>query len=220
MIENLPPVTNVTLEKRVYNELLRAIVFGKLKPGTKITLTELADQFGVSQMPVRQALKSLEAKKLVHIQKNRRLIIKDLSTNDLDEIFRIRIVLEQMAAEEAVKKCSVETIRRVRKVLNEMNGTEGIEEYIKKNQEFHYTIYKCAGKPVLFEVIQDLWYRVSHYMYLYLIIENVKPHDAYHEKILKGMEDRDAETVARWLKIDLEKAAEELRIQLVKRSVE
>ena len=219
MTDILPPVTNLTLEKRVYKELLQAIIIGKLKPGSQVTIAELAHQLGVSLMPVRQALKALEAKNLIYIQKNRRLIIRDLSIDDLYEIFQMRIVLEQMAAKEAVKNCSTKTIQKLKHLLKEMNETDDIEVYIMKNQDFHHTIYKSANKPILFKVIQDLWFLISPYMYLYLIIETVKQHDPFHEKMVQGMQNRDFETVAKWLKRDLKKAAEELRYKLLQRSL-
>jgi hypothetical protein len=56
-------------------------------------------------------------------------------------------------------------------------------------------------------------------MYLYLIVETVKQHDQFHEKIVQGMQSRDFKTVTRWLKIDLEKAVEELRYKLLQRSI-
>lgn len=219
MTNALTSVTNMTLEKRVYNELLQAIVFGKLKPGSQVTITELAHQLGVSLMPVRQALKTLEAKNLIHIQKNRRMVIRDLSIDDLDEIFQMRIVLEQIAAAEAVKNCSAETIQKLERLLKEMNETDDREVYLMKNQDFHHTIYKSANKPILFKVIQDLWFCISPYMYLYLMRETVKVHDPFHEKLVQGMHNRDSDAVTKWLKLDLLKAAEELRDQLLQRSI-
>ena len=90
VLDQLKSVKHLTLEKRVYREILQAIVSGKLSPGSSVTITELAVGLNVSLMPVRTALKALEAKNLIHIQKNRRLIIRKLSLEDLQELFEIR----------------------------------------------------------------------------------------------------------------------------------
>ncbi len=109
MLDQLNSVKHSTLEKKVYSEILQAIVSGKLSPGSSVTITELAEGLNVSLMPVRTALKALEAKNLIHIQKNRRLTIRNLSIENLKELFEIRIKLEVAAAQEAAS-----TVRRKR----------------------------------------------------------------------------------------------------------
>ncbi|MEW5814647.1 MAG: GntR family transcriptional regulator [Spirochaetota bacterium] len=213
VLNNLNSVKHLTLEKRVYREILRGIISGKLTPGTSVTITELAEQLGVSLMPVRQALKTLEAKNLIHIQKNRRLIIRKLSIDDLNELFEIRMKLEHDAALNAARNCTEQTVERLKTLLAEMKDCNDTELYLEKNREFHHTIYQSAGKPILFEIIEDLWHRVSPYMYLYLK-RDVNNHDLYHEGILKGMRNRNPQEVCKWLKIDLKKAAQELADQL------
>ncbi len=217
VLDDLTSVNHVTLEKTVYRKILEGIISGKLPPGTQITITQLADQLGVSLMPVRQALRALEAKNLVTIKKNRRLVIRKLSPDDLNELLEIRLHLERMAAEKAAKNCSNETIRELERLLDEMKTAKDREVYLEKNKEFHHTIYRTANQPILLEIIQDLWSRISPYYFTYLIEGDVTEHDPYHEGMLRGMRKRDPRAVCKWLTIDLKKAAKDLTKQLMTR---
>lgn len=214
-VDDLSSLNHLTLEKRAYREILKGIISGKLWPGTQITITQLAEQLGVSLMPVRQALRALEAKNLISMKTNRRLIIRKLSADDLNELLHIRLKLECMAAEQAAENCTDEMIQRLEQLLDEMNETEDREAYLEKNKEFHHTIYRCANRPILLEVIEDLWSRISPYYFIYLIEFDVTRHTPYHEGMIKGMRQKNPEEVCKWLTTDLTKAAEELTEQLI-----
>lgn len=207
---NLGSVDVLTLKEKVYKRLLDGIVSGKLPPGTQITIGQLADQFGVSLMPVREALRKLEAGNFISIQKNRRIMIKELSANDLNELLEIRLNLELMAAKKAVKNLTDETIKHLERLMDEVKAAKDPEEFLEKNKEFHHTIYRNANMPILQETIQHLWWRLSPYLHIYVNetpnYKVLKIH--YHEGILQGVRERNPKKVCKWLALDLKKAAE------------
>ena len=213
MLDQLNSVKHSTLERQVYVEILQAIVSGKLSPGSSVTITELAKGLNVSLMPVRTALKALEAKNLIHIRKNRRLTIRRLSLENLQELFEIRIKLEVAAAKEAARHCPPETLKRLERTLQEMGACQDRELYLEKNLEFHRAVYQSADKPILCEIIDDLWHRISPYMYLYLKID-VHSHDPFHEGLLAALRQGDPEQAGRWLEADLSNSARELAERL------
>ncbi len=213
MLDRLNTVKHSTLEKQVYSEILQAIVSGRLSPGSSVTITELAQGLNVSLMPVRTALKALEAKNLIHIQKNRRLTIRKLSIDDLEELFQIRIKLEVAAAQEAARHCPPETLGNLERLLREMKTCQDRELYLEKNLAFHRAVYQSAGKPILFEIIDDLWHRISPYMYLYMKID-VHTHDPFHEGLVAAMREGDPQKAAEWLEADLSSSARELAERL------
>jgi DNA-binding GntR family transcriptional regulator len=213
VLDQLNSVKHSTLEKQVYSEILQAIVSGRLSPGSSVTITELAEGLNVSLMPVRTALKALEAKNLIHIQKNRRLTIRKLSRENLEELFEIRIMLEVAAAREAAGRCPPETLELLERTLKEMKACQDGELYLEKNREFHRAVYQSAGKPILCEIIDDLWHRISPYMYLYLKID-VHNHDPFHEGLLAALRQGDPKQAARWLESDLSSSARELAERL------
>ena len=219
MLDQLNSVKHSTLEKKVYSEILQAIVSGKLSPGSSVTITELAEGLNVSLMPVRTALKALEAKNLIHIQKNRRLTIRNLSIENLKELFEIRIKLEVAAAQEAAKHCPPETLESLERTLGEMKACQDRELYLEKNLEFHRAVYQSAEKPILCEIIDDLWHRISPYMYLYLKID-VHTHDPFHEGLLTALREANPQEAGRWLECDLSSSARELAERLQQRPAE
>jgi DNA-binding GntR family transcriptional regulator len=213
VLDQLNTVKHSTLERQVYSEILQAIVSGRLSPGSSVTITELAEGLNVSLMPVRTALKALEAKNLIQIQKNRRLTIRKLSIQDLQELFEIRIKLEVAAAQEAARRCPPETLAFLERALGEMKDCQDRELYLERNLAFHRAVYQSAGKPILCEIIDDLWHRISPYMYLYLKID-VHSHDPFHEGLAAALRAGDPEQAGRWLETDLSNSARELAERL------
>jgi DNA-binding GntR family transcriptional regulator len=197
------------LKDAVYEKIVGCITSGKLSPGTPITISQLSEQFGVSLMPVREALRKLEAGNLISIQKNRRIIIKELTKADLNELLKIRLNLECMAAREALKNVNSLMISKLERILEEMKSAKNLEEYFEKNKQFHFTIYKNAKMPILQEIIDNLWRRVSPYIHIYVSTSPVYKSSKlrYHKEILKAIKVKDSKMICKWLKLDLNRAA-------------
>ena len=88
-----------TLRQKVYEQLKEKMTTAEILPGEQISLRELAKSLGVSLMPVREALWQLESEKVVVIESNRRMWVNSLSPQEVDEISKIRAMLETMAGE-------------------------------------------------------------------------------------------------------------------------
>jgi DNA-binding GntR family transcriptional regulator len=206
---NLGPVESLSLKERVYTKLLHAIVSGRLLPGTQVTTAQLAEEFHVSLMPVREALRKLEAGNLISIQKNRRIVVKELSADDMNELLQIRLNLELMATRKAMRNCTDELIGELERLMEEIKNSENSVDFLEKNKLFHHTLYREANMPILQAIIEDLWLRVSPYFHIFVSetpnYKNLKIH--YHEGILQGVKKRDSKMVCRWLALDLKKAA-------------
>ncbi len=206
----LKPVRSATLQDSVYQELFQAIVSSRLKPGERIVLETVAKQLEVSIMPVREAIRKLEAGNLVTVQ-NRRIIVNELSLKNVKDILKVRLVLECYAAAEAAKVRCQKTVRRLEELFEEMERTDDIEAYLKANREFHNTIYRECDNPILQEVIDSLWERYSPYLHILLDNRiNWKHPDIAqrHEGMLKAMREQDPKAIRRWVEMDLSEAAE------------
>ena len=117
----LRPVDAVTLKDSVYKELFRAIVSGRLPPGKRLVLDPLAKQLGVSIMPVREAIRKLEAGKLVTVR-NRKITVNVLSAKNVRDILKVRLILEGQAASEGARLGQEETAHRLQGIIDG-NGT-------------------------------------------------------------------------------------------------
>ena len=131
-------------------ELLRAyITSGRIPPGTKLAERELADLLGVSRMPARDALMDLEREGLVVSRPNGRYVI-ELHSQDIEQLFEIRLVLERLAVSAAAAHHSEENCAALRANLAEMaaaiarNDRDG---YVRADLEAHQLIWHQANNP-------------------------------------------------------------------------
>jgi len=109
-----------TLQNIVTDNLRSAILSGQLGPGDRLQHDDIARQFGVSRMPVREALRVLHSEGLVELRPHRGAVVVDLRPEDVAEIFEIRAMLEAQAAELAAPNLTDATIERMRGLLAEM----------------------------------------------------------------------------------------------------
>jgi DNA-binding GntR family transcriptional regulator len=209
----LRPVRSVTLQDSVYEQLLASIISGEMRPGEKINLAEVARQMGVSSQPVREALRRLEAHNFVHVEPNRRMAVTQRSASELRELLEIRLILEGHAAFKAARNQTPEDLARLEAAMELLGEVETEEEYLKANTEFHFSLYRSARSPQLLEIIETLWHRVSPYLYILIKTQTIRDRDIdvrNHQGIIEGFRNKDAPAVRRWLKKDLNVAAEML----------
>jgi DNA-binding GntR family transcriptional regulator len=207
-------VNHKTIQQMVYSRLLEDIVHGHFLPGAQLTITQLAKRFGVSPIPVREAIKRLEADKLVCTQNNRRIEINELSAKEFDEIRQIRLKLECYAARKAAKLRSEEAVPKLESLLEGMRRAKSLKVYLEKNYKFHHTIYEQSNMPILSEMIRDLWSRISLYFHIYLDYLNGSPHYKIsipnHEGMLKAVKERNWQKISIWVAADINNSADQI----------
>ena len=214
---DIKPIQSLRLQDSVYEELLKAILSGRISPGEMITLEGLAKLMDVSVMPVRVALQKLEAGGFVTIGKNRRIQVTELTPENLLEIQNIRLMLECYAAEKACRKRSEKSLKRLEELYHVCIEAEDEEVYLLVNREFHMTIYSEANMPILMEVIESLWNRFSPYLHILLRNErDFKAGDFHtsHQGMLEAMRNRNPKAMRKWVRTDLGKAAKLVKQRL------
>ena len=215
-MEVLRPVESVTLQERVYRELANAIVSGRIPPGEKLVTERIAEQLQVSHMPVREALHRLEARGFLVAHKKRGYVLRELSKENLREITQIRLFLEPLAAEASCLKMGERMRDRLKRLHEgcERAAREGdMDEFLRLNKQFHFTIYRGAGMPILQELVGHLWDRISPY--LSILCRGALNFDSVascqnHWGMIEGMKRRDAKGVSEWVRRDVMAGAEAL----------
>lgn len=152
------------LHERVYNELRAALMTGQLVPGQSVTVRALADAFGTSAMPVREALRRLAAEQALQILPNRSVIVPRMTREKIEDLCSVRVVVEGMAAERAAAHITAAELDRLATLLDEMCANAkfgGMRGYLGQNQDFHFTIYGAARSPVLLPIIESLWLQIG-----------------------------------------------------------
>ncbi len=127
---------------RVRDLLEEAILEGDLKPGERLRAEALAQRFGTSRTPVREALLQLEAQGLVDVEPNRGAVVRTFDRDDLQDLYELRALLEPHAAALAATRISEADIERLEALCED-------EDQIVANEAFHRIILEAAQSPRL-----------------------------------------------------------------------
>lgn len=208
-LEALPNIDRRTLDERVYDQLRDAIMGGDFRPGQVVTLRGLAEAFGTSLMPVRNAISRLTMENALVALPNRSISLPRLTVAEFEEMTDIRVSLESLATRRATTRISEGEIDRIA-VLNDRMAKADAAEYFRLNREFHFSIYAAAERPVLFRLIQGAWLRIGP------LLNSLDAHatdlsSAKHDWTISALRRRDPEDAAASIETDLRSAAHVLR---------
>lgn len=183
-----------TLAAAASETIRRQILAGQLAPGTKINQARLAQNLGISLVPLREALRKLEAEGLVRIVPHRGAFVTPISRDELEDLYAIRVLLEGMATRAAVSRMTGEDLTQLARLLSEMEQETPKEDYadlLQLNREYHLTIYQASGRHFLCELIESLWEKSARYraLYVYLPGRSVQALEE-HREIFRGLQNR------------------------------
>ena len=140
----------------VSDSLRRSILNGDLVGGTRLSLAEIASTFDVSTTPVREALRELSFEGLVRIDNYRGGSVTAVTKAEVEEIVKIRQVLEPMAAREAVDGMTTEILDQAKVILDEMAASDSWDVWVQGNRAFHRKIYDASSSRRLVSLIKSL----------------------------------------------------------------
>ncbi|MFF8355596.1 GntR family transcriptional regulator [Streptomyces chartreusis] len=182
------------IRERVLATLRQDIIAGRLLPGDRLVERELADRFGVSRVPVREAIRALVAEGFVHFETPRRTVVRRLSPADVKELFELREALEVYAAGLAASRATPEDLADLRELLRAAaSATEAgdAEKITDVNTRFHDRILAMAGNSLLTSVMEPVdgrlrWLTRQNEEWPQLLTE----HQDLYEAIASGDPDR------------------------------
>ena len=162
------PIRKQSLQKMVRETLRQAILEREIQPGEQLNIRKLAEKLEVSTMPVREALRELEAEGMISFHSNKRILANQLSLDDLYEIYAIRIPLEEIALVKYLDRQDRTGLKRLEE-LHRMMSKPRISgtEWFKLNRAFHMKLHEQAGSPRLFQILQGLWNSTGPYLRLF-----------------------------------------------------
>ena len=152
-----------TKSEWVYEQLRRRILGGGYKPDDRLRLTELAREFNMSEMPVREALRMLQRDGLIEMHSHRGASVANLSWSRAAEIVSVRMHLEVMAVREAANGHDKFSLAELNKILDRMDrdlAAGSAARFSAGNREFHRRLYERGPNAVLKQEIEELWDRV------------------------------------------------------------
>ncbi len=208
-------IVSKTKNVAVYNKLRQGIIKGKLKPGQKVVMAELAKAFGLSETPVREAIRRLESEGYIDFTPHMGAIVTKIDEGELVEIYLIRIALEALATRLAIPHITDKDIEFLNKKNHEMEIAIQQNKYeilAGINKLFHLRIYKAAPFPRLYKMICDLWDTFERWPSVFSYVpERAVAAVEEHKKIIQALRAKDMDQADHLIKEQKERTMEALQ---------
>lgn len=198
--------------------LREAILGGHLAGGTPLRQEELAACFAVSRMPVREALRQLEAQALVDFAPHKGAVVTDISAADAADHYAIRAALEPAALRLSIPHLTAEDFTRAEGLIAEMDGEADIARLGDLNRRFHLTLYARAGRPRLLALVEQHLAAADRYLRFHFAALG-RDHMAQdeHAALLAAARARDTEAASRIAAAHVETAARNIEAFFARR---
>lgn len=217
-IEDVPfkisPVERETFQKQSYRKLREALMKGRFLPGNTVSLRGLARELGTSPMPIREAVRHLVAEKALELRENRTFSVPVMTRAKLNELRKVRLILEGAVAGEAGKNISEEELIELQGLQDEMKSAIArgdSKRYLTKNQDFHFLLYRSAGMAIAVDIIETLWLQIGPSFNFLLLAKQPGKRSrtdasfltTHHDAILAALQERRPAAVRRALEQDI-----------------
>lgn len=197
-----------TAEEVAVAAIRQAILAGVYPPGAKLRQEELAEALGISRIPVRAALRQLDAQGLVIFAPHRGASVKALEPGNIDEIYRLRIILETFALREAVDRIDAEQLAELSDLADELDVHPEGPAWLELRQEFYRKLYSVAGTDRTSALITKLRSDVGRY---WLSLKVVHQKGSEHRMIIDAIRSGHPASAERWLADHLSRVSHELQ---------
>lgn len=197
---------HLTLQEQVYQRLRLDIMTGRFIPGKSVTIRGLAEELGTSPMPVREALRRLVAERALELLPNRRVAVPEMTAEKYRELADARVALEPLAARRALGHLDGKMLERLRFIDSEVDEgirLDDVELYLRKNMEFHFTLYRAGTSQVIMPLIESLWLQMGPFLYLAQKRKGLGTVEDQHHAALRAVEAGDEDALSEAIRLDI-----------------
>ena len=192
-----------TKQEIIYETIREAIQIGRYAPGHHLVADDLAQEFGTSRMPVREALQRLENAGLVSITPHRGAVVSELSEQEIVEVYHIRAVLEGLAARLAAPHLGPADYDRLNVLIDDMASTGAaqpdLDQLLRGNRDFHEIIWQAAQAPRLHELLENLYDASRRFRNISILLAGrLEQIVQEHRRIVQALAAGDPATAARF----------------------
>lgn len=191
-----------TAEDRAAGVLRHAISSGILAPGERLPQESLARLLDVSRMPIRAALRQLEAEGLVELRPHRGATVRALAANELADLYEMRILVETFALRRTVRAIDDEQIERLEWLVADLDSSTDPEASLRARHDFSRELYSIGNSARVVNTIMQFHAEVSRYTR-----DLDDPRSTAHAELLDRIRLRDADLAAAWLESHLRHVA-------------
>jgi DNA-binding GntR family transcriptional regulator len=204
-----------SLTDQVYEHLSSSIIEGRIKPGQKLVENDLSKQFNISRAPLRECFRILESEGLVIINPRRGVFVRNLTREDLEDVFPVRTALESLAGRLAVPNINekqIETFNDLIVKMEESLQKKDVKSFLHFNSAFHSVFIKASNNQVLERTLKNLgkgiWLRIA-FLY-YQTPSEIDFSNKMHKEIVEAFQKKDAISVQRLIEEHIEHAKHQL----------
>jgi DNA-binding GntR family transcriptional regulator len=188
-----------TLVDIAANHVRGAILSGELQPGEPVRIRELQDQLGISHIPIREAIRQLEAEGLVITPPRRVPLVAGVSTEEFHAIYALRRLIELPTAREARRIATAEDDARVRAAFADYERIASdttTSEYWRRHEDLHWSLIAAAANPWTRRVLDPLWRGAERYVRLFVTYATPDETLELHRRLVEAYELADPDAVA------------------------
>lgn len=211
-----------TAQSRAVDALRAAILEGELRPGQRVSQEAWAARVGVSLIPIREALGTLAGEGLVTYRPRRGYAVTELDLGDLEEVYRLRRLLETDALLRGVPHATdadVDGLRTAARACSEAALRGDVVAQLAANRGFHDILHRLVGSTPLVRLIDQLWDTTEAYRALYYALPGeAREADAAHAALIEAVVARDGVRAAAVQDAHRTRALEALRIAFTRRA--
>jgi len=206
---------SASVQEATYQQLRHWLTLGRVLPGQRLKIHDLANTLQVGAMPVRAALARLVGEGALKNTPNAGVMVPRLSRAEFDDVLATRLLLEGEAAERGARALTPEQRQSAEQLVHDMGravAEQRRSDYLDANEAFHLLLYRAAASPLLLELIDTVWMRIGP-------LSNRLDEDAHvwssmndaHEEVLRALRRDDSAGVRRAIEKDLFCAGQYLR---------
>jgi DNA-binding GntR family transcriptional regulator len=188
---------HLTLRERILETIRDDIMRGLLKPGERVAEPELADRFGISRTPIREAFRQLESEGYLTVIPRKGAVVVSFSERDVEEFYAIKSILEGYAARMAAVKLTAKEIDRLSAINEKLRGlaqSGDVKHFFKVHNDFHDLFTKAAGNDKLYDLISNLMAKFQRLRIASLSVPGRMDVSVQeHERIIQAFRDRNAD---------------------------
>src|SRR5512133_3923760 len=188
---------HLTLREKILEHIRDAIISGALKAGSKVSEPELAERYGISRTPIREAFRQLESEGYLTVIPRRGAVVSEFSQKDVEDFYAIKSILEGYAARQACKNLTDKELDRLQannKRLTELVGSNDIKSFIKVHNEFHEMFIRAANNEKLRELITSVVTRFQRLRFMSLSLPGrMEIVVQEHAKIIEAFRRKDSD---------------------------
>lgn len=189
---------HLTLREKILEHIRDAIISGSLKAGSRVSEPELADRYGISRTPIREAFRQLESEGYLTVIPRRGAVVSEFSQKDVEDFYAIKSILEGYAARQACNKLTGKELDKLQANnvrLAELADQNDIKVFFKIHNDFHDMFIKAADNERLRELITGVETRFQRLRFMSLSLPGrMKISVQEHQKIIEAFRRRDAKT--------------------------